>query len=382
MNQGASIGEDSRARNRFSYWLHEKLSSGAPLLDREFDVIVGHVQHVGKHHLEASTLDGLAALRERRPRTRMSEIFLDSILDKHDGRYDYPSYASHGLLHLLLERHAHPVQVVRLLVQDIIAHETAEPPRWIIAPPDANLVARRCRIAARTLKELERVSKTGEHVQIDDTSAALIASSVFPVDQWHDEYMFIRILQSYECVFAVLLTEGSRALDALQRADPHEAARSIRAAAATIDSAGRLFTLMATMRREAFSSFRVYTEGASAIQSRRYKQFELLCGRPEPTRLASEAFASVPDVQVQATGDPATLTSAFLNMPDPASGQRRQVVDAMLELEQAHNRWKQTHYSLGVRFVGPSRGSGGTSGVEYLDHVRANRLFWKLELED
>jgi tryptophan 2,3-dioxygenase/predicted transcriptional regulator len=173
-----------------------------------------------------------------------------------------------------------------------------------------------------------------------------------------------------------LISEASRAV---QHDRPAEAAALIRAAATTLDEARPLFSLMGTMRREAFCAFRTYTEGASAIQSANYKRFEALCAKPRPERLDSDAFRSVPEVRANVLdGKYAPVQDVVAEAVDsgrwqPASA--NEVREAALQLEDVHARWKQTHYRLAMRMIGDRPGTGYTSGTPYLRSVLENRLF-------
>ena len=132
------------------------------------------------------------------------------------------------------------------------------------------------------------------------------------------------------------------------------------------------------MRGEAFSAFRQYTQGASAIQSEQYKNgFEARCWTPTADRLASPAFDQVPAVRAELGENHGTLMGAWLDadrrMPgDPAVAR---VAASMAALEAAHRRWKNTHVTVATRMLGEARGSGDTSGVSYLRAWMDHRLF-------
>ncbi len=132
------------------------------------------------------------------------------------------------------------------------------------------------------------------------------------------------------------------------------------------------------MQAEAFLRFREYTDGASAIQSRSYKRLESLCRRPDPDRLDSSAYHSVPEVRERViAGQPKidqALDSAIasgLLTPDGHSA----LSAAMDAFETAILKWRRTHHSIAVRMLGERRGTGDTEGVAYLEQARTIPLF-------
>jgi tryptophan 2,3-dioxygenase len=157
-----------------------------------------------------------------------------------------------------------------------------------------------------------------------------------------------------------------------------EAAGHVETVAGVLKESLPLFSLLATMRPEAFRTFREFTEGASAIQSVGYKTFESLCSTPGVARLSSPAYTSVPQVRARVLGGQATVQGGW---HDLIAGHRLDAAgDAALRaaagrLESVHQRWKQTHYRLAVRMIGERTGTGYTEGVPYLAQVLGNRLF-------
>ncbi|MER5887852.1 tryptophan 2,3-dioxygenase [Streptomyces sp. NPDC001941] len=378
--------------------------------------VVAHLRSVGKHFLSEEVLDALDACRTalvgRHPEKAADSFlgrFLDVVLDKFDGRYDYPSYTALPLLGTapdadpggLLRRRD---RTVLLLLADLIAFErkalagTPEDPREM--PPPAALQHKRLRLAARVmepaaLRELDgvvdpaAVAATPGRTPAGTLSEAVLGSagteellrlrtSVQPVYVLHDEYLFLRVLQSFEATFAFMSATLDRAVGVLHGEEPGDAASLVASVADVLRESLPLFSLLATMQPASFQDFRQYTDGASAIQSEGYKTFESYCSTPARARLDAPAFASVPRVRdavlagretVQGTWED-VIASGWLTEPDAAA-----VRAAALQLEAVHQRWKQTHYRLAVRMIGTRTGTGSTEGVPYLESVIANRLF-------
>lgn len=338
--------------------------------------------------------------------------FLEVMLDKHDGRYDYRSYLALELLDLphedtLVHRPRDPQSEldrgVVLLAIDIAKFELEAlhgESNWM--PKRAagrKLVEERCR---RILKALPPyLSRLGLDDLIDldvpmESAMALVravAATIseeeklrlrlthIPVYVIHDEYMFIRILQCFETVFAWLCAQLKAAI--------HACANDIRATIARLQQCCRhlqeaapFFHVLSTLDPESFQAFRIYTEGASAIQSRNYKRVESLCNKPADERLHSLAYLSVPEIQRLVLDGHETLNDAYLLAK--ASGRHagdtlQELAETMQKLETGLKRWRQSHYSIAVRMLGTGSGTGYTEGTPYLNAVRNLPVFHSIQ---
>nr|WP_281366516.1 tryptophan 2,3-dioxygenase family protein [Nocardioides thalensis] len=204
--------------------------------------------------------------------------------------------------------------------------------------------------------------------------------TVQPVSTVHDEHFFIRALQAHEMAFTAMNRDLRDAIAAIRARDLDLAASLLDEVVAFMDRNASLFRMVATMRPEAFHAFRQFTDGASAIQSEQYKRFEGLCGTPPAARLASPAFASVPAVRAEILAGQDTLTDAYREAVGRGRRPRQlaAIADLIQSLEASHRRWKTTHVTLASRMLGDARGSGHTSGVDYLRTWVDHRLFWQL----
>jgi tryptophan 2,3-dioxygenase len=168
-----------------------------------------------------------------------------------------------------------------------------------------------------------------------------------------------------------------------------EAIKCMTHATRTLTDSKPLFSLLATMQQGAFSEFRKYTDGASAIQSRNYKALESLCREPDVERLHSIAYDSVPDVQRLVLAGQLTLEEAVHDVRTKYAldaGVEHELLAAMTDFGQAMSDWRRTHYKLARHFLAlnsgvpaaPS-GTGGTEGTEYLGRVRSIPIFRDLD---
>ncbi|WP_080128080.1 MULTISPECIES: hypothetical protein [unclassified Actinoplanes] len=374
-----------------------------------YEVVTQHVQRTGKHHLAAPLIEELDRTRQFcRAGGGVRLRFLDCLLDKHDGTYRYATYLSLPVLRGLVDG---PDAVLSardlagLLIADVMRFELeALHGRHDLLPhgrPPLRTVKKRLHHGLGHLDRHSDRVPAARHLdpaapeQADELLASLpvspcplvrerLAMTVHPVHVLHDEYLFIRVLQSYETIFTGLVGSAGHALTGLRAADAGATCAHLDDAATALERAGLLFTLLATMDPDAFRHFRDFTEGASAIQSEHYKRFELTCGTPRDERLMSPAFGNVPDVLDQARRGPDTITRAYLDARRDrrfGTGEQLAVDAGLTRLERAHQRWKSTHHSLATRMLGDATGSGYTAGVPYLKDCLDNRLFWGLGVD-
>lgn len=390
--------------------------------------LVAEYHRVGKHFVDKQLLDLLDSARAALLRdvpdgpaaesagTRRVRCFLDVLLDKHDDRYDYPTYLALSLLPLPDTATA-PDQVApgsgdaaqlrhdRLLVQlgaDLLDFELAaadgRTTRFPHLRPDPRTVVKRYRLGLRSLDAaLARLGLADDGPREDLAAAAgrvcatvaadaspderaAVQLSILPVWVSHDEYLFIRVLQSFETVFALLAARLLAALAAVRAGRPEPAAREVAGAGNALEESAGLFSLLATMQVESFQQFREYTDGASAIQSRNYKLVESLCRMPDAARLDSVAYRSTPEIRQRVLdGSPnlddelaAAAGSGALTPAECAdlAGVMHRFADQLL-------KWRRTHYRLAVRMLGERPGTGYTEGTPYLRDVRTIPVFEK-----
>ena len=305
-----------------------------------YDAVVDAFRRVGKHFVGRELLEALDRVRSTEPPGEV-RAFLDVCLDKYDGRFDNPSYIALDLLPL-----ASGERLIALLVADVLRFERER-------RPGARLTAKRCRLGERALASMAPAEPTA-------AEARMLRITMLPVSRVHDEYMFIRMLQCYEVTFALMATQLRDAI-----AHPERAAAAIDGATDALRRAAPLWSLVATVEPQAFLTFREYTSGASAIQSRNYKTVESLCRRPDPERLDSPAYHSVPEVRERVLAGQPTLVEVVDARAEPA----------MRRFEAALHKWRHSHYRLAMKLLGRRPGTGYTEGVPYLERARSIPLF-------
>lgn len=392
----------------FDLWWQEPGAEDFP-----FGLAVEACQEAGKHFLADEVIGRLDLVRDARQRVggesdsqRLLDGFLDCALDKHDGRYDYATYCALMVLDFpdetcrglerdtVLERRDLGLLA---LIGDLLAFELdALDGKAGILPqmrPDPDLARRRLRLAIAALRpSLERAGlsvQAGSPETVARDVLALIGSllsermrdqlrvSLLPVHVVHDEYLFLRVLQSFELSFAWIAVALREAIGSMHSA-PWTSLDWLRLANRLLREVARLFPLIASMQPAAFHDFRRFTEGASAIQSAGYKTVEALCRRPDSERLDSPAYLSVPDVRAAVRDGFPTLEDALTAAGHDAAfdPRLRGAIEAELgAFARQLLRWRQAHYEIARRFLGDRVGTGYTEGLPYLEKGRSVPVF-------
>jgi tryptophan 2,3-dioxygenase len=380
--------------------------------------VIGCYHSVGKHFVQTDLLDKLADIRSKVADFRGSEndvrqlrCFLDTALDKHDGRYDYTTYLALSTLDLPADRPVNEVlptaqrQNDRLIVQlicDILNFEldvydgyTTLFPRL---RPDKATTQRRFVTALKVIRpalrrldlavtepitepaDMARAICTAVEDQMSAYEKRVLHLSMLPVYVAHDEYMFLRVLQSFEVTF-FWVTVYLRAALAAFPSSLCQATQYIQASDKILGEILKLFALLSMMQRGAFQEFRIYTEGASAIQSRYYKTIESLCRQPDASRIDSIAYTSVPELRARLKAGQHNLDNAYAWARDSRSFETCDVAataKAMRDFATTLQHWRQTHYGLACKMLGEATGTGYTKGTPYLKEVRTIPIFTTL----
>ncbi|HEX5404679.1 MAG TPA: hypothetical protein VFX16_20510 [Pseudonocardiaceae bacterium] len=399
-------------------WLHEPDPKKFP-----YAAVVRHYQLVGKHFVQPELLELLDDVRDQLPSMRgpwqhiqTLAAFLGTALDKPDNRYDYPTYLALSLLQLptvddpveqALFARSRCDRLVAQLIADALAFEIdVTDGTTNLLPnlrPEPELTVKRCKHALRTIRPaLARMSLDGgltatEPLELARQVCSVVRAdmsfseeralelSVLPVYTAHDEYMFLRVLQTFETTFALLAVQLRAVIAALADREIDRAVHLLARSESALRDAAPLFSMLATMQIESFRTFRQFTEGASAIQSRNYKFVESLCRKPDPDRGDSPAYLSVPDVHERVTAGQDTLDTAYLELcesGDVDEQDRAHVADGMKGFARALLRWRNTHYRLAIRMLGDNTGTGYTEGTPYLDKARNIPVFRAVDVAD
>jgi len=393
------------------------------LMKFPYAAVLREFHGVGKHFVSRELLDLLVSARSMLPtmrgpwpRVHTLVSFLDSALDKLENRYDYSTYLALSLLRLPgpddpIEQapfaRSRCDRLTVALLADALAFElSAVDGRTALLPkmrPPVDLVTKRCKHGMRAIRpalarmsldvglasddaaDLARQACAAVQADMSFAEARAMDLSMLPVDTVHDEYLFLRILQTFETTFALLVVQLRGVIRALLDKEVDRATHFLRSSEAALRESAPLFSMLATMQVESFRTFRQFTDGASAIQSDNYKLVESLCRSPEPSRVGSSAYHSVPEVRIRVLAGQYTLDDAYhdaCEAGDFAPEDLTLLGEAMKAFAQALLRWRQTHYRLAVRMLGSTPGTGYTEGTPYLDAARNIPVFDNVEVDN
>jgi tryptophan 2,3-dioxygenase len=255
----------------------------------------------------------------------------------------------------------------------------------------------------------------GDYLHIDQ-----ILSAQHPLSPAHDELLFIIQHQTSELWMKLLLQELGSAIGDLRASRLPPAFKKLARASRIMEQLVHAWDVLATMTPPEYSAIRPYLGPSSGFQSFQYRCIEFALGnknaamlRPHahsPERLALvEGFYRAPSLY-----DEALRLMARAGLPIPASHLARdwtapyppsdaveaawltvyhtpeqhwdlyQLGEKLVDLEDAFRLWRFRHVTTVERIIGFKRGTGGTSGVDYLRKMLDVVLFpelWRLRTD-
>ena len=241
-----------------------------------------------------------------------------------------------------------------------------------------------------------------------------ILSAQHPLSDAHDEMLFIIQHQTSELWMRLALHELNAARDAIAAGRMPPAFKMLARVARIFEQLNGAWDVLRTMTPSDYTRFRDALGQSSGFQSWQYRLIEYTVGNRNPAMLkphahradltaalrAELARPSLYDVAV------ARLAHAGLPVPPdllardvarpwtPHDGLRdawRQVYEApeahwelyelaekLVDFEDYFRRWRFNHVTTVERVIGFKRGTGGTSGVQYLRRMLEVELFPEL----
>jgi tryptophan 2,3-dioxygenase len=190
-----------------------------------------------------------------------------------------------------------------------------------------------------------------------------VTLTLVPTTAVHDELMFIRSIQAFECVYQQIARCVDIAIDEILGGDPAAAVAELHDASARLAATSILYRLVTTMPKDSFAVIRGATDGRSAIQSRAYNRVEQLC-----TRSASSPPAATPV-------RPTVEEVVHQRQEELGPFFTLSLTAAMQTLDQAWGSMKRTHWGIALKIIGRVPGTGGTAGADYLQVKSHQPLF-------
>jgi tryptophan 2,3-dioxygenase len=220
----------------------------------------------------------------------------------------------------------------------------------------------------------------------------------------HDEMLFIIIHQAYELWFKLVLHEMDQAMDHMEKNEPLKAHHFVKRIVEVFRVLLGQIHILETMRPVDFLQFRDHIMPASGFQSMQYREVEFVAGlkdemylryfenRPDmiavlKARLAGRDLRSTYLKMLEGLGFKVPPVDSDENRPallealkgiyqDPNSHLEIYMLsEALLDFDQSLAFWREHHVRVVERVIGFRRGTGGSSGVEYLRSQTAKKAF-------
>jgi tryptophan 2,3-dioxygenase len=217
----------------------------------------------------------------------------------------------------------------------------------------------------------------------------------------HDEMLFIIIHQVYELWFKQLLHELDGVVAAIDRDDLPRVGKHFR----RIHTIQRLLEqqvdILETMTPQEFNQFRDNLNPASGFQSIQFRELETLCGLRRTDvlqhleldsnararlerRLRDPSLYDRVKALLQRRGYPTDSRDALVETfrqiynDDAARQDLYLLLEELIEFDERLLLWRGRHIRMVERMIGHKRGTGGSSGVEYLSRTLDYKLFPEL----
>ncbi|RED49758.1 tryptophan 2,3-dioxygenase [Aestuariispira insulae] len=255
----------------------------------------------------------------------------------------------------------------------------------------------------------------GDYLGLDS-----LLSSQHPQSSEHDEPLFIIIHQATELWMKLILHEMGAAIRLIREDNLQPAFKMLSRVSTIQNQMIQSWTVLATMTPADYLSFRDKLGHSSGFQSYQYREIEYRLGNKNPALLKPHAHREDIHARLkQALSDRSiydeaiallarrgfAIDDAILNRDFSERHQsNRSVHDAwatiyrnttehwelyelaekLVDLEDSFQQWRFRHLKTVSRIIGMRRGTGGTSGVNYLEKALSYCFFpelWELRTD-
>jgi tryptophan 2,3-dioxygenase len=247
-----------------------------------------------------------------------------------------------------------------------------------------------------------------------------ILSAQAPLSDAHDEMLFIIQHQTSELWMKLALHELRVASAGLDEEDIRPCFKMFSRVARIFEQLNSAWDVLRTMTPSEYLRFRDALSKSSGFQSHQYREIEFLVGNKNPVLL--QPHAHVPHVYARLkrcleepslydkvtfllarrgfdippellerdwtqphASHPALLEAWRQIYCDPASHwQLYELAEKLVDFEDYFRRWRFNHLVTVERIIGSKRGTGGTSGIGYLERMLQVVLFpelWEVRAE-
>ncbi|MCA0176210.1 MAG: tryptophan 2,3-dioxygenase [Proteobacteria bacterium] len=249
----------------------------------------------------------------------------------------------------------------------------------------------------------------GDYLHLDP-----VLSAQHPLSPAHDEMLFIIQHQTSELWMKLMLTEVGAAIADIRADRLAPAFKKLARASRIMEQLVGAWSVLATMTPTEYTAIRPYLGPSSGFQSYQYRCIEFAMGNKNAAMLAPHRHHPQRLALVQAAYEAPSLYDEALQLmarrglPVPANYLARdwtqpyvaspqveaawltvyrdpetywdlyQLAEKLCDLEDAFRLWRFRHVTTVERIIGFKRGTGGTSGVDYLRKMLDVVLFPEL----
>jgi tryptophan 2,3-dioxygenase len=206
-----------------------------------------------------------------------------------------------------------------------------------------------------------------------------------------DELLFFTIHQASELWFQVILDHLEDVRRSMQGGDLHRAARYLRRVVAIETSLADQLTILSMIGPAAFARLRGRLGSASALQSAQFRLIEFVSGRKDPRYLRVVDSSPRQMAELQRCLSEPSLNEVFMDvlrtrgadLPSVYAGPERYpelfaLAEVLVDHDETFSIWRTRHFNLAARMIGGVTGTGGTSGLPYLERALNERFFPEL----
>lgn len=208
--------------------------------------------------------------------------------------------------------------------------------------------------------------------------------------QAHDELLFIVAHQVYELWFKVLINELVEVRRCIDADDLHRARHYLRRVRVIEDLLVQQVATLETMAPQDFLLFRSELAPASGFQSVQFREIEFISGLKDRgylkleydpgDRARLERRLAEPSIQ---DAYRSLLARRALSVEDVYRGRDQhpellELSEALLDHDEGFSLWRTRHVHMAERQIGNKPGTGGSTGVSYLQSTLEKRFFPEL----
>ena len=235
-----------------------------------------------------------------------------------------------------------------------------------------------------------------------------------PLSDAHDELLFIIQHQTSELWMKLALHEMSAARNALNTGDMANMFKMLARISRIFEQLNNAWDVLRTMTPADYTKFREALGPSSGFQSYQYRMIEYVLGNRNPNMLKPHEHR--PDIHkllsdeltrpsfyddvvrllfITIDGPDADIPEPQLSSPHKPSPEIQEkwkcvyenidqywvlyeLGEKLVDLEDYFRRWRFNHVTTVERVIGFKRGTGGTSGVDYLRRMLSVELFPEL----